>query len=232
MRRIRTSAVLAVAVAAGALLCACGGRSVQHQAASDQPRGHVTNPSSFPLYPQSVVTTVVPVDTAQLFAAIRAADPKASLPPNFRGHEVIAETPATLKQLGAWIATLKKVPPRGLHEEKGDTTPRATSSPESDGGIGVQFATANGDRSVFLVAADPKRIREGIGPAFALIDSYTAVPEMVRGPIDQQAKQQLGYSVTEMLDAKSPIGAIIAEVKKLQNTDRRAIVVIDTSRAQ
>ena len=36
----------------------------------------------------------MPVDTSQLFAAIRAADPKESLPPNYRGHEVIAETPA------------------------------------------------------------------------------------------------------------------------------------------
>jgi len=227
--------VLAAALAAG-LLCGCGHSTettTTTTTGSEPGHGPPANPSSFPLYPSSQVVTVVPVNSAQMFAAIKASDPKADLPKNFRGHEVIAETGASMAQLRTWVNGLKSSPPSGLHhvEDRGGHSSGTSFGTTSDGAVGVQFESSDGGRSVFVVAANPKKIREQLGPAFTLIDSYSAVPGVMRGPIDDQSKRQLGYSVTEMLDAKSPVGAVIATLKRMQSTDRRAILIIDESRA-
>jgi hypothetical protein len=225
MMRVPPWAALA-AVLCAAVLAACGGGSGGHEESAQQHRAATTvNPSNFPLYPKSSVVQVVPVDSTHMFAAIRAADPNATVPRNFRGHEIIAETNATMPQLEAWIRSLKASPPRGLHKAKSGSSTMVSGS-EAD----AQFESANGERSVYLIAAYPRRIREQLGPAWALIDSYTAVPAMLRGPIDEQAKKQMGYTVTEMLDPKSPVGAAIATLKRLQDKDRRAILIIDESK--
>jgi hypothetical protein len=230
MRGIRPSSVLAAAVVAGAVLCACGGRGGQQAATpAPQARGNLENPSTFPLYPRSRVTVVVPVSSKQIFAAIKASDPKASLPPNFRGHEVIAETNASLRQLETWVIGLEKTPPRGLipAERALDTPDPTLTGRNSSGGLSTDFDSTDGSRRVFLIAVDPKRVREQLGPVFTLIENYSAVPGAMRGSIDEQAKQQFGYSVTEMLDEKSPVGAAVAELKRLSEADRRAIVLLD-----
>jgi hypothetical protein len=220
--------MLAVLLAA-TTLAGCAKGETRHEEAA-QRHGPTGNPSDFPLYPQSTVTTVVPVTSDQIFAAIRANDPKADLPKNFRGHEIIAETSASMKQLSGWIRSLKAAPPLGLHDVS------HSSKSRDDGGVnvvtdaGAQFESKAGDRSVFVFVADPRQIREQLGAAFALIDGYNSVPALVRGPLDDQAKKQMGYSVTEMLDAQSPIGAAIATLKRLQSSDRRAILVIDEAR--
>jgi hypothetical protein len=233
MSRPSPSALLA-AVVAGALLCACA----KHDAGSDQParqqRPALRNPSAFPLYSGSTVVTVVPVDSAQIFAAIRASDPHASLPPNYHGHEVIAETSASMAQLRTWLRGLKSSPPAGLRDTSQTKNGRSSGDGNAyvDSDAGATFDSASGDRSVFVFTADPRQIRERMGPAFALFDSYSAVPGVLRAPIDEQSKKQFGYSVTEMLDEKSPIGAAIGTLKRLQDKDRRAILLIDESKAQ
>jgi hypothetical protein len=230
MRPTHAPTVLAAAVVA-VLLCGCG----RHDAAQTTAPEHraLGNPSTFPLYPRSAVVTVVPVNSAQMFTAIKAADPKANLPKNFRGHEVIAETTASMAQLRTWVKELTSSPPRGFHlASHGKGSSQVSFGTTEDNAVGVQLETGDGGRSVYVIAADPKKIREQLGPAFTLIDSYSAVPGVMRGPIDDQAKKQLGYSVTEMLDAKSPIGAVIANLKRMQSVDRRAILIIDESRTQ
>jgi hypothetical protein len=188
------------------------------------------NPSDFPLYPGSGVMTVVPIDSAQMFAAIRKADPKADVPKNnYRGNEIVLQTNASMAQLSGWLATLRKTPPAGFHASQdhvdvSNGDPNGWSSKTVDGG---EFETANAQRSVYVFVADPQRIHAQLGAAFALIDNYSKVPDMLRGPIDQQAKQQLGYSVTEMLDPKSPVGAAVTSLKNLQGTGHRAILLID-----
>lgn len=232
MSRTSPSTLLAAALA-GALLCACAKHDAGHEEGAQR---HVSsalaNPSTFPLYSNSTVVTVVPVDSAQIFAAIRASEPHADLPPNYRGHEVIAETSASMAQLSAWLRTLRASPPQGLH----DVSQTTTRSSGADGvsvntEAGAKFDSRNGDRTVLVFTADPRKIRQQMGPAFALFDSYSAVPGMLRAPIDEQAKKQFGYSVTEMLDAKSPVGAAIATLKRLQDKDRRAILIIDESKS-
>jgi len=233
MRGIRPSTVLAAALVAGALLCACGGRGGQQAATPAPQRGNLENPSTFPLYPRSRVTVVVPVNTKQIFAAMKASDPRASLPPNFHGHEVIAESSASIRQLDSWVIGLEKAPPRGLMiAERLDTPDPTLNGRNSSGGVSTSFDSTDGARHVYLIAVDPKRLREEAGPMFALIENYSAVPGALRGPIDQQAKQQFGYTVSEMLDEKSPVGAAVAELKRLSETDRRAIVVLDLSQTK
>ncbi|MDB5072809.1 MAG: hypothetical protein JWM87_3920 [Candidatus Eremiobacteraeota bacterium] len=228
-----SSSTLLAAVLAGVLLCACAKHDAGHNEATQRHVWALKNPSSFPLYPNSTVVTVVPVDSAQIFAAIRATDPHADLPPNYRGHEIIAETNASMAQLAAWVRTLKASPPQGLR----DTSQTASTRSSGDDGmnvnteVGAKFDSRSGDRTVFVFTADPRKIRQQLGPAFTLFDSYSAVPGVLRAPIDEEAKKQFGYSVTEMLDAKSPVGAAIAELKRLQDTDRRAILIIDESKS-
>jgi hypothetical protein len=223
------------AVIAAALVCVASTGCAKHeesQTTTNAPGTHlvVENPSNFPLYPGSGVMTVVPIDSAQMFAAIRKADPNADLPKNnYRGDEIVLQTNASMAQLSGWLATLRKTPPAGFHASQnhidvsnGDTN--GWSSKTVDGG---SFETPDAQRSVYVFVADPQRIRAQLGAAYDLIDNYSKVPGMLRGPIDQQAKQQLGYSVTEMLDPKSPVGAAITSLKSLQGTGHRAILLID-----
>ncbi len=233
MTRAWPSAI-AAALLAGTLLCACS-RGGDHREAS-QPARVTENPSDFPLYPRSEVVNVVPVDSAQMFAVIRANDPTTKLPTNFRGHVIIAETGATAAQLRNWVATLQSSPPHGFH----DTTTHSTRSSNAhntdrfdvNGEGSAQFENADASRWVYLITADPHVVNRAMGPMFALIDGYSKAPDFLRAPIDDQAKKQTGYTVTQMLDAKSPAGAVLAELKRLQSVDRRAILLIDEAKAK
>jgi hypothetical protein len=230
MRRTLSAPVLAALLVA-ALLGGCA-RNDGGQTTTTTVSRTLQNPSTFPLFPGSTVATVVPVNSSQMFAAMKASDPKASIPKNFRGHEVIAETGASMAQLRTWVNHLKSAPPAGLHRvaEHGSNSSGSFGT-NADASVGAQFETAGGDRSVFVIAADPKKLHDQLGAAFTLIDSYSKMPGVMRGPIDDQAKKQLGYSVTEMLDAKSPVGAVVTTLERMQSGTRRAILVIDSSRA-
>jgi len=223
---------LGAALLAGSLLCACGGGG-DHRNASQPPEA-VKNPSDFPLYPSSEVVNVVPVDTAQMFAVIRANDPSADLPRNFHGHVIIAETGATIAQLRSWVARLESSPPHGMRDTTSHTA-RSSHKKNSftvNGDGTAQFEAPDSSRWVYVITADPRQIHQQAGALFTLIDAYGAAPGFLRAPIDDQAKKQTGYTVTEMLDAKSPAGAVIAELKRLQSVDRRAILLIDEARTK
>jgi hypothetical protein len=225
------AAILCAAFVA-ALVCGCARNETHEQTVSKTSTAVRENPSDFPLYPHSAVVDVVVVNSSQMFAAIKASDPNAEVPSNFHGHEVIAETSASMDQLGAWIHSLKASPPRGLHKVSDKNRDLNLSARDRETAIGAQFETANGARWVYVIAADPKRIHDQMGPVFTLIDNYNAVPGMLRGPIDDTAKKQVGYSVTEMLDARSPVGAVVAQIKRMQDGGRRAILIIDEAKAQ
>jgi hypothetical protein len=229
---------LGSALLTAVLLCGCGRGGGDH--GGSQPLRPVRNPSDFPLYPRSQVVNVVPVDSRQMFAAMRASDPHAQVPENYRGHVVIAETGATLAQLQSWVAALRSAPPHGFHDTTSHVTRSSHGTRSSNGkktfdvnGDGTaQFETADSSRWVWLIAADPRRIHEQAGALFTLIDAYSATPDFLRTPIDDEAKKQTGYTVTQMLDAKSPAGAVIAEIKRLKSADRRAILLIDEAKTK
>ena len=229
---------LGAALLAGALLCACGGGG-DHRDDSQPPRA-VKNPSDFPLYPRSEVVNVGAVDTAAMFAVIHANDPRAELPHNFHGHVIIAETGATLAQLKTWVAGLESSPPLGLRDTTSHDKHPTAEKTRHTGKNGVilngdgtaQFEAADQSRWVYVITADPRKIHEQAGALFTMIDAYNAAPGFLRAPIDDEARKQTGYTVTEMLDAKSPVGAVIAELKRLKTVDRRAILLIDEAKTK
>jgi hypothetical protein len=227
--------VLGTALLAAVLLCACG-RGGDHRDESKPPRA-VKNPSNFPLYPRSEVVNVVPVDTKAMFAVIHANDPSADLPKNFHGHVIIAETGATMVQLRRWVAALEASPPAGLrdttsHEKHSSRSSHDTNGVTLNGDGSAQFEAADQSRWVYVITADPRRIHEQAGALFTMIDAYRAAPDFMRSPIDDEAKKQTGYTITQMLDANSPAGAVIAELKRLQSADRRAILLIDEAKTK
>jgi hypothetical protein len=221
---------------AALLSVAAAGCGKHEESRTAAPPGHraVENPSTFPLYPHSDLINVVPIDSAQMFAAIRKTDPHADVKKNFSGHEVIARNAATMVQLKTWLASLRTHPPAGLHlsEDHVDVTSSAGKKGTSQAVDGAEFDAPAKTREVYVFVADPELVRAQLGVVFAMIDNYAKVPAMLRGPIDDEAKQQLGYTVTELLDAKSPVGAAVTAVKQLQGTGQRAIVVVDTSQAK
>jgi hypothetical protein len=222
-RRIRA---LAAASMACLVLCACAKQTTQESTESRQPAA-LTNPSDFPLYADAKIVEVAPVDYGVMLAKIKQHDPTAKTNVNYRGHEIVASSEATMPQLKAWVAKLKATPPVGFHvtSHAGGIT-FGGGSRESSAEADALFETAQG-RTVFVIALDPRKAREQIGPALDLIDKYSAMPAMLRGPIDDQVKQQLGYTVSEMLDRHSPIGILLATVKTMSSSDRRAIVLVD-----
>jgi len=223
----RTS-VLAAAGIACLALCACAKQSTTEESTS---RPAQTNPSDFPLYPGTTLVEVAPVDYGAMFAMIRKNDPSAKPGANYRGHEVIVSTGATIPQLRTWVAQLKAAPPLGFHSTR--TTGAFSLGPGSrqrSAEVDALFETANSQRVVFVVALDPKSIRAQLGPALDMVNNYTALPPMLRAPIDDQMKHQLGYTVSEMLDRHSPIGIVFATLKTMSDADRRAIVLIDESK--
>jgi hypothetical protein len=230
--------VLGTALLAAVLLCACG-RGGDHRDESKAPRV-VKNPSDFPLYPRSQVVNVVPVDTAAMFAVMHANDPSADLPRNFHGHVIIAETGATMTQLRSWVAALEASPPHGMRDttshDKHSTAAKARRRVKDgvylNGDGTAQFEAADQSRWVYVITADPRRIHEQAGALFAMIDAYNAAPGFLRSPIDDEAKKQTGYTITQMLDANSPAGAVIAELKRLKSADRRAILLIDEAKTK
>ena len=223
---------LGAALLAGALLCACG-HGGANKSEMQAPRA-VKNPSDFPLYPRSEVVNVVPVDTAQMFAAIRANDPTADLPRDFRGHVIVAETGATAAQLRSWVATLESSPPLGMHKSVSHSTRSAhrKNGVSLNGDGTAQFENADSSRWVYVITADPKQVYRQAGPMFTMIEAYNAAPGFLRAPIDDAAKKSVGYTVTELLDVKSPAGAVLAELKRLQSVDRRAILLIDEAKTK
>jgi hypothetical protein len=229
--RLRSLAAIGIACLALAA-CAKQSTTTQESTATTQTKPSQTNPSDFPIYAGSTVVETSPVDYGAMFAMIRKNDPSAKLPGNYRGHEIIFATSATLPQLRAWVAHLKTAPPLGFHATSttaGFTL--STNGQDANAEAGGLFETANARRSVFVLALDPKVVRTQLGPALDMVDKYTALPPMLRGPIDDEMKKQLGYTVTEMLDRHSPIGLIFATLKTMGPGNRRAIVLIDESKA-
>ena len=226
------SLTLAVAAAAVLALAACAKQTATTDESTTSTSVSRTNPSDFPLYPGSTVVEVAPVDYGAMLAMIKKNDPGASVGGNYRGHEIIVSTAATLPELRAWVGKLKSAPPLGFHLTTG-AGGFATGAGSADASLesSAMFETAGSKRVAVVIALDPKRIRAQLGPALDAVDKYTALPPMLRGPIDEQMKAQLGYSVSDMLDRHSPIGMVFATLKTMSAADRRAIVLIDETKA-
>jgi hypothetical protein len=219
----------AVAAAAVVLvLSGCVSRRTE-TVRSEQQR-HATNTSTFPVYRPNEVVDVKALDLGPMVAAFRKND-RNDVSANYRGSEVVLATTASLAELSTWLRGLEKSPPQGLQYTHSGSSGDADAM-RNTGAAAATFETAKSDRIVMVFVVDPKQLRAKLGPALDLIDKYDKVPGMLRGPIDDQMKQQIGYSVSEMLDANSPVGVAFRGLKTAESRNRRAIVLVDQRKAE
>jgi len=196
------------ALALALLVAACSQQAKSTATSSPSPAPKATNPLTFPLYQDSAILTARP-------------------------HEVIAETPATLEQLGAWIAQESANPPSGYEVAASGSTMDTAHAHAKAMGVEFQVFThaVNGKTRVLIVAAlDPVTFNEKAGPTLELIDKYPLLPESFRAPIDKQVQERTGFTVSQALDASQPIGAALAAAKELRNSGQRGLVLVDAAK--
>ncbi len=206
------------AVAAALCLGACsrtGGSATASPAAS--PTAQPPNPIAFPLYSQSTLLSAR--RWSQRVGAHAAG-----------GEEVIAESPATLAELAAWLHGLSANPPPGY--TVGASGPDVQTARRHAQKLGVDFQIFSHDvdgttHALIVVALDPATFEEQAGPVLGLIDKYRLLPQGLRDPIDQQAKERTGFTVSEALEPSTPIGAALAAARTLRDSGERGLVLID-----
>jgi hypothetical protein len=238
----RLSSVL-LAGAAVLALAACSGNagsSSSNQtgaaavAASGAPAAAV-NPTDFPLVDGATIlgtkNFTQTVDPSQMKTGGAAFSSGAG---TYAGEQVIAKSDKTLDDLAAWLATQTKTPPAGYTavSASGAQIDQAHAMAKK---YGIDFAaftkTVDGKKhGVLLIAMDPAGLDKKLGPAIGLIQKYSSLPAMLRGPIDTQLKTRVGMSATEMLDPGSPLGAALAAYNDVKSTNARALVLVDAAK--
>lgn len=195
------------ALGVAALILLLGGCSQSAQSTSS-PSPQATNPLGFPIYSPSTI--------------LRA-----------RPHEVIAESPATMDQLDAWLHDLSANPPAGYAVAASGSTLDAAHARAKAMGVEFQiFTHAIGGKThaLVVVALDPATFEAKAGPMLGLIDKYPLLPRSLRDPIDQQAKERTGFTVSQALDPAQPIGAALAAARAMRNSDERGVVLVDAAK--
>jgi len=218
--------MMALAVAAA---CSQQQQNASHGPAANAP---IANPLDFPLYQnakivsthdftQTVNTTSQQGTRGQVMAHGNGT---------YKGHEVIAASPASFAQLSAWARNLDDHPPQGYVQ-----TVNSTQAHDEAQRFGVDYATfqktTDGKtKGVLVVVMDPAKVNQRVGPVLKLISTYKALPESMRSGIDDRIKAQTGMTISEAMAPDSPVGAALAALEDLQHTDARGIVVMDATK--
>jgi hypothetical protein len=214
MKRALAAAVVAL------FLGACsheGGSGASSASPGASPVAQPTSPIAFPLYAPSTVI-------ASRSWRQRVGDRAAS------GQEVIAESPASLDQLTSWIHGLSANPPAGYDVSASGSGMESAQRHAAELGVDFQIFTHDVDgkpHALIVVALDPAVFDAKAGPVLGWIDKYQMLPRSLREPIDAQAKERTGFTLSQALDTSTPIGAALAAAQKLRNSGQRGLVLID-----
>jgi len=193
-----------------------------------------TNPVDFPLYAGSAIVATrdwhatVGATTAQNQRSIYGQGAG-----SYAGHEVIAQTSATLPQLESWIDAFDRTPPLGYAVAlKGSALDEARLRANA---LGLAFGSfekpiAGKRHTVVVIAIDPAQLDAKAGSFISLIGKYKMLPDAFREPIDAQAKARTGFTVSEALDPNTPIGAALGALSTLRSSGQRGIVLLDASK--
>lgn len=151
----------------------------------------------------------------------------------YEGHDVVAGTQALMPSLEAWLRDLTQNPPTGYRPAMDGTPLEAVRTHARD--LGVDFVVFEGTRQgkrhdVVVMAVDPQTLGEKAGPVLGAIGRFKLMPQMLRDPIDAQAKKELGFTLTEATNPDTPIGAAVAALDQLRNFGGRGIVLIDATK--
>ena len=218
MKRLLVAALLLAAVTACSQSnSSAGGAASSAPGAAASPEAAATNDTGFPLYADAKVMSSSPLKVA------RGANV-------LTGKEVIAETDASMADLGKWVKDLGTTPPAGYTvAASGSGMEQARARAQA---LGIDFQafshTVGGkQRGVIVVAIDPAKFNEKAKPILSLIGKYKMLPQALRDPIDAQVKAKTGYTMSDSLSPGTPIGAAIAAADELKNSGQRAIVIVD-----
>jgi hypothetical protein len=77
---------------------------------------------------------------------------------------------------------------------------------------------------------DPQRVNPRVGAILGMIDKYKALPALLRGPLDNVAKERFGMTITQATQPDSPIGAALSALGVLEHKNARGIVVLDAQK--
>ena len=214
------------AVVAAALLSAC---SSQHNTGTVGPTTGppVANPIGFPLYAGARV-----LEAHDFTQAVTSGGSEGSVlaagQGNYRGHEVVASTPATFAQLIAWLRALDAKPPKNFTHLAESHLEDARSQAHQ---LGLDFSVfqspAGKGAGLLVIVMDPPRVAKRLGPILGLLGKYKSLPSFLRTPVDDEVKARTGFTVSEALQPENPIGAALAALVQLQQSSGRGIVMLD-----
>lgn len=149
------------------------------------------------------------------------------------GHEVVAESSASLGTLEGWLHDVSANPPAGYTVAASGSGPDAAHRRAQ--AMGLQFQVfshqAGGKtRALVVVVLDPATFETKAGPVLGLIDKYSLLPQSLRDPIDAQAKARTGFTISQALDPSQPIGAALAAARTLRDSGQRGVVLVDAAK--
>jgi hypothetical protein len=218
--------VFAIAVAAG-----CSGGHHGTQSGAGEPSPAPTDPVDFPMFDGAAIlsarqwhTTITKrpgVGDNAIFTQGAGT---------YDGHDVVAGTQAFMPTLEAWLGDLNAHPPGGYHNALAGNTVEAVRSHTRDLGVDFQVfeRVENGKQhGIVVLAVDPETLDAKAGPMLGMVGKFKLLPQSLRDPIDQQAKRQTGFTISEATDPNTPIGAAVNALSLLRDFGGRGIVIID-----
>ena len=219
------------ACAAAVALAACSGG---HPGGAGQASPHATNPVNFPLFDGAeVLSSRAWHETVSSRPGVADSALLTQGAGTYDGHDVVAGTQAMMPSLEAWLHDLDAHPPDGYSSAVHGNGVDAVRDHTRD--LGIDFAVferpENGKQhGVVVLAVDPQTLDQKAGPMLGMIGKFKLLPQTLRDSIDGQAKKQTGFSVTELTNPNSPVGAAIAALDQLRDFGGRGIVIIDATK--
>jgi hypothetical protein len=221
--------IVTLCLAAGVLAaCSGGGGTASHGTAPAALR----NPLNFPLYPGATLiatksfTQVVHADTTSGTSVFAQGNG------TYTGHEVIASSTASFAQLATWLDRVNNAPPPGYTAEEAQTNAYEQDQAQRYGLSYAAFKRKNGTHTngVLVIVMDPQRVNRRFNAILGMIEKYKALPAVLRGPLDNVAKERFGMTITQATQPDSPIGAALAALGDLEHKNARGIVVLDAQK--
>ncbi len=224
-----TKAFIAALCLAAGVLAACSGGG---PATQSNTHAALRNPLDFPLYPgASLISTkaftqVIHSDASSGYSAYAQGNG------TYTGHEVIASSSAAFSALSAWLDRLNSAPPSGYTAEEPQNNPYEQNQSQRYGLAYAAFTKKAGahTRGVLVMVMDPRLVNQRFGAILGMIDKYKAMPALLRGPLDNAAKERFGMTITQATQPESPIGAALAALGDLEHKNARGIVVVDAQK--
>lgn len=220
------------ACAAAVALAACSGGG--HPGGAGQSSPQATNPVNFPLFDGAeVLSSRGWHETISSRPGVADSALLSQGAGTYDGHDVVAGTQAMMPSLEAWLRDLNAHPPNGYTSALSGNGIDAVRDHTRD--IGIDFAVferpENGKQhGVVVLAVDPQTLDQKAGPMLGMIGKFKLLPQTLRDSIDGQAKKQTGFTVTELTNPNTPVGAAIAALDQLRDFGGRGIVIIDATK--